>query len=95
MTKPGNCRFLDRFFFPLLNRNTKRIAIDLRKSGRAEVASQSAASADVVAEKSKPASIGKSGLHYAALSQVNERPVYVMSSTKAFARPACELQRAR
>jgi len=65
-------------FSPLFNRNTKRIAIDLRNSDRAEVARQSAASAAVVADKFKSASIRKYGLHYAALSQVNERLVCVV-----------------
>jgi crotonobetainyl-CoA:carnitine CoA-transferase CaiB-like acyl-CoA transferase len=41
------------------------------------VSRQLAASADVVAENFKPGTMGKYGLDYAALSQVNERLIYV------------------
>ncbi len=64
-------------FFPMFNRNKKSIAIDLRQPDGAEVARKLAASADVVAENFKPGSMGKYGLDYAALSQVNERLIYV------------------
>ena len=64
-------------FFPLFNRNKKSIAIDLHHPAGAEVARQLAASADVVAENFKPGTLGKYGLDYAALSQVNERLIFV------------------
>jgi crotonobetainyl-CoA:carnitine CoA-transferase CaiB-like acyl-CoA transferase len=64
-------------FFPMFNRNKKSIAIDLHNSAGAEVARKLAASADVVAENFKPGTMGKYGLDYAALSQVNERLIYV------------------
>ncbi|WP_309681419.1 CoA transferase, partial [Polaromonas sp.] len=64
-------------FFPLFNRNKKSIAIDLHSPAGAEVARRLAASADVVAENFKPGTMGKYGLDYAALSQVNERLIYV------------------
>ncbi len=64
-------------FFPMFNRNKKSIAIDLHNPVGAEVARRLAASADVVAENFKPGTMGKYGLDYAALSQVNERLIYV------------------
>jgi len=64
-------------FFPMFNRNKKSIAIDLHQPDGAGVARKLAASADVVAENFKPGSMGKYGLDYAALSQVNERLIYV------------------
>jgi crotonobetainyl-CoA:carnitine CoA-transferase CaiB-like acyl-CoA transferase len=69
-------------FFPLFNRNKKSIAIDLHKPEGAEVARRLAASADVVAENFKPGTMGKYGLDYAALCQVNPRCIYV--SLKGF-----------
>ncbi|MBP6720065.1 MAG: CoA transferase, partial [Rhodoferax sp.] len=64
-------------FFPMFNRNKKSIAIDLHSPQGAEVARRLAASADVVAENFKPGTMAKYGLDYAALSQVNERLIYV------------------
>ena len=64
-------------FFPMFNRNKKSIAIDLHKPEGAAVARKLAASADVVAENFKPGTMGKYGLDYAALSQVNPRLIYV------------------
>ena len=64
-------------FFPMFNRNKKSIAIDLHTPAGAEVARKLAASADVVAENFKPGTMGKYGLDYVALSQVNPRLIYV------------------
>ena len=64
-------------FFPMFNRNKKSIAIDLHNPEGAAVARKLAASADVVAENFKPGTMAKYGLDYAALSQVNERLIYV------------------
>ena len=64
-------------FFPLFNRNKKSIAIDLRKPEGADVARKLAASADVVAENFRPGTLGKFGLDYASLSQINPRLIYV------------------
>ena len=64
-------------FFPMFNRNKKSIAIDLHKPEGAAVARKLAASADVVAENFKPGTMGKYGLDYAALCQVNPRLIYV------------------
>ncbi len=69
-------------FFPLFNRNKKSIAIDLHSAAGAEVARKLAASADVVAENFKPATMVKYGLDYQALSRVNERLIYI--SLKGF-----------
>ncbi len=64
-------------FFPMFNRNKKSIALDLHSAAGAQVARQLAATADVVAENFKPGTMGKYGLDYAALSQVNPRLIYV------------------
>lgn len=64
-------------FFPMFNRNKKSIAIDLHQPEGAAVARQLAASADVVLENFKPGTMAKYRLDYAALSQVNERLIYV------------------
>ncbi|UJW80886.1 CaiB/BaiF CoA transferase family protein [Hydrogenophaga sp. SL48] len=69
-------------FFPLFNRNKKSIAINLHQPDGAEVARRLAASADVVAENFKPGTMGKYGLDYASLSQVNPRCIYI--SLKGF-----------
>ena len=64
-------------FFPMFNRNKKSIALDLRSPAGLEVAHKLCGTADVVAENFKPGTMGKYGLDYAALSQVNPRVVYV------------------
>jgi crotonobetainyl-CoA:carnitine CoA-transferase CaiB-like acyl-CoA transferase len=64
-------------FFPMFNRNKKSIALDLRSPEGLEVARKLAASADVVAQNFKPGVMGKYGLDYAALSQLNPRLIYV------------------
>ena len=64
-------------FFPMFNRNKKSIGIDLRHPEGAEAARKLAASADVVAENFRPGALAKFGLDYAALSEVNDRLVYV------------------
>ncbi|MHA7598367.1 CaiB/BaiF CoA transferase family protein [Alicycliphilus sp. T452] len=64
-------------FFPMFNRNKKSIAIDLRRPEGLEVAIRLASSADVVAQNFKPGVMAKYGLHYSALSRLNERLVYV------------------
>jgi crotonobetainyl-CoA:carnitine CoA-transferase CaiB-like acyl-CoA transferase len=64
-------------FFPMFNRNKKSIAIDLRSAAGAQAARTLAASADVVLENFKPGTMGKYGLDYAALSQVNPRLIYI------------------
>ena len=69
-------------FFPMFNRGKKSIASDLHQPEGAAVARRLAASADVVAENFKPGTMKKYGLDYAALSQVNERLIYV--SLKGF-----------
>ena len=64
-------------FFPMFNRNKKSISLDLRTPGGLEVAHRLCGTADVGAENFKPGTMGKYGLDYAALSQVNPRVVYV------------------
>ena len=64
-------------FFPMFNRNKQSIAIDWHTPEGAAVARKLAASADVVLENFKPGTMKKYGRDYAALSQVNERLIYV------------------
>jgi crotonobetainyl-CoA:carnitine CoA-transferase CaiB-like acyl-CoA transferase len=64
-------------FFPMFNRNKKSIAIDLRNPQGGEVARKLAASADVVFQNFKPATMGKYGLDYASLAAANPRLIYV------------------
>jgi crotonobetainyl-CoA:carnitine CoA-transferase CaiB-like acyl-CoA transferase len=69
-------------FFPMFNRNKKSIGIDLHTAEGAAMARRLTATADVVAENFKPGTMGKYGLDYAALSQVNPRIIY--ASHKGF-----------
>jgi len=64
-------------FFPLFNRNKKSIALDLQSPQGKEAVLRLIATADVVSENFKPGTMKKLGLDYAALSQLNERLVYV------------------
>jgi crotonobetainyl-CoA:carnitine CoA-transferase CaiB-like acyl-CoA transferase len=64
-------------FFPLFNRNKKSIALDLQQPEGREVALRLVATADVVSENFKPGTMGKLGLDYGALAQLNPRLVYV------------------
>ena len=64
-------------FFPMFNRNKKSIAIDLHTPDGAAVARKLAASGDVVLENFKPGTMKKYGLDYKALSEVNDRLIYV------------------
>jgi crotonobetainyl-CoA:carnitine CoA-transferase CaiB-like acyl-CoA transferase len=63
--------------FPLFNRNKKSIALDLQQPEGREVALRLVATADVVSENFKPGTMGKLGLDYGALAQLNPRLVYV------------------
>ena len=64
-------------FFPLFNRNTKSIALDLQTAQGKEVALKLCATADVVGENFKPGTMTKLGLDYASLGKLNERLIYV------------------
>jgi crotonobetainyl-CoA:carnitine CoA-transferase CaiB-like acyl-CoA transferase len=64
-------------FFPLFNRNKKSIALDLHHPAGREAALRLIASADVVSENFKPATMKKLGLDYASLSKLNPGLVYV------------------
>ena len=69
-------------FFPMFNRNTTSIGIDLKRPEGAALARRLALGADVVAENFKPGALGKFGLDYASLAAQNERLIYV--SLKGF-----------
>ena len=64
-------------FFPLFNRNKKSIALDLQQPQGREAALRLAATADVVSENFKPATMKKLGLDYASLCKLNPRLIYV------------------
>lgn len=64
-------------FFPLFNRNKKSVALDLQQPEGREAALRLIATADVVSENFKPATMKKLGLDYASLCKLNPRLVYV------------------
>ncbi|MBG9389258.1 CaiB/BaiF CoA transferase family protein [Caenimonas aquaedulcis] len=64
-------------FYPLFNRNKKSIALDLQSTEGREAALRLIATADIVSENFKPATMKKLGLDYASLSKLNERLIYV------------------
>src|SRR6187431_160372 len=64
-------------FFPMFNRNKKSIALDLQKPEGREAALRLIATADVVSENFKPATMAKYGLDYASLAAANPRLIYV------------------
>ena len=64
-------------FFPLFNRNKKSIAVDLQRPEGRELALKLIATADIVSENFKPATMARLGLDYASLSRLNERLIYV------------------
>ena len=69
-------------FFPMFNRNTKSIAIDLHSAPGAATARRLAQSADVVIENFKPGTMAKYGLDHASLAAANPRLIY--ASHKGF-----------
>jgi crotonobetainyl-CoA:carnitine CoA-transferase CaiB-like acyl-CoA transferase len=64
-------------FFPLFNRNKKSIALDLHTPEGKEAALRLIATADIVSENFKPATMKKLGLDYESLRRLNERLIYV------------------
>jgi crotonobetainyl-CoA:carnitine CoA-transferase CaiB-like acyl-CoA transferase len=64
-------------FFPLFNRNKKSIAVDLQKAEGRELVLRLIATADIVSENFKPATMARLGLDYASLSRLNPRLIYV------------------
>ena len=64
-------------FFALFNRNKKSIALDLQTVEGKEVALKLIATADIVSENFKTATMARLGLDYATLRKLNERLIYV------------------
>ena len=64
-------------FFALFNRNKKSIALDLQTAEGKEAALRLIATADIVSENFKPATMARLGLDYATLRKLNERLIYV------------------
>ena len=64
-------------FFPLFNRNKKSVALDLQAPAGREAALRLIATADIVSENFKPATMRKLGLDYASLRKLDERLIYV------------------
>jgi crotonobetainyl-CoA:carnitine CoA-transferase CaiB-like acyl-CoA transferase len=63
--------------FPLFNRNKKSVALDLQQPEGREAALRLIATADVVSENFKPATMKKLGLDYASLAKLDPRLIYV------------------
>ncbi|MDB5945176.1 MAG: formyl-CoA transferase [Ramlibacter sp.] len=64
-------------FFARFNRNKKSIALDLQQPAGREAALRLIATADIVSENFKPATMKKLGLDYESLRKLNERLIYV------------------
>jgi crotonobetainyl-CoA:carnitine CoA-transferase CaiB-like acyl-CoA transferase len=64
-------------FFPAFNRNKRSLAVDLKDPRGQEIVLKMAAVSDVFSENFKNGALEKLGLHYEALSRINERLIYV------------------
>ena len=64
-------------FFAMFNRNKKSVALDLQTPQGREAALRLIATADIVSENFKPATMKKLGLDYESLCKLNERLIYV------------------
>ncbi|MEO7129270.1 MAG: CoA transferase, partial [Rhodoferax sp.] len=64
-------------FFALFNRNKKSLALDLRTPGGKEAALRLIATADIVSENFKPATMKSLGLDFDSLRPLNPRLIYV------------------
>jgi crotonobetainyl-CoA:carnitine CoA-transferase CaiB-like acyl-CoA transferase len=64
-------------FFAMFNRNKKSVALDLQTPQGREAALRLIATADIVSENFKPATMKKLGLDYESLRKLNERLIYV------------------
>ena len=64
-------------FFAMFNRNKKSVALDLQTLQGREAALRLIATADIVSENFKPATMKKLGLDYESLRKLNERLIYV------------------
>ena len=64
-------------FFAMFNRNKKSVALDLQTPQGKEAALRLIATADIVSENFKPATMKKLGLDYESLKKLNERLIYV------------------
>ena len=64
-------------FFAMFNRNKKSIALDLQQPAGREAALRLIATADIVSENFKPATMKQLGLDYASLRKLDQRLIYV------------------
>ncbi|TAM38000.1 MAG: CoA transferase [Burkholderiaceae bacterium] len=64
-------------FFALFNRNKKSLALDIRTPGGKEAVLRLIATADIVSENFKPATMKSLGLDYDSLRPLNPRLIYV------------------
>ncbi len=64
-------------FFAMFNRNKKSIGLDLQQPAGREAALRLIATADIVSENFKPATMKALGLDYASLRKLDERLIYV------------------
>ena len=67
----------DSLWWPAIGRNKRSVALDLRRSARAQLVRDLAAQCDVVLENFRPGVLDKWGLGYDALSAVNPALVLV------------------
>ena len=64
-------------FFAMFNRNKKSMALDLGTQAGKQAALRLIATADIVSENFKPATMKKLGLDYESLRKLNDRLIYV------------------
>jgi crotonobetainyl-CoA:carnitine CoA-transferase CaiB-like acyl-CoA transferase len=64
-------------FFIMFNRNKKSVALDLQQPEGREAVLRLIATADIVSENFKPATMKKLGLDYESLRKLNDRLIYV------------------
>ena len=64
-------------FFPMFNRNKKSVALDLQTPEGRQAVLRLIATADIVSENFKPATMKKLGLDYESLRLLDERLIYV------------------
>ena len=64
-------------FFAMFNRNKKSMALDLGTQAGKQAALRLIATADIVSENFKPATMKKLGLDYQSLRKLNDRLIYV------------------
>jgi crotonobetainyl-CoA:carnitine CoA-transferase CaiB-like acyl-CoA transferase len=76
---PGSKEWADRAYAPTwaaVNSNKRNIALDLKDAKAIEIVKRLAAKADIVAENFRPGVMGRLGIGYKALSEINPKLIY-------------------